>query len=156
MALSDKLVLIAIGIATAALVPILRRRGAGGGRLLVGAWVGFHGIVLIAMMSGHCLDIASRLYIGRGYDGAAMTYNFRVYSLFLLGGLLIACGVQLVRAALATAVSVARGRRRALRAASIAVFVVVPLLPIQLFFALIHTVLAAVTLLTLVLARDTT
>jgi uncharacterized membrane protein YhaH (DUF805 family) len=116
--------------------------------------VGFHGIVLTAMMAGHCLDIASRLYIGRAYDGAPMTYNFRVYALFLLGGILIACGVELVRAAIAIAARAAHARRRALRPAWIALLIVAPLLPIQLFFALIHTVLAAVTLLTLAVAAD--
>ena len=155
MALSDKIVLILIAIATLGLVAILRRRGARGAPLLIGAWVGFHCIVLTTMMAGHCFDIASRLYIGRGYDGTSITYNFRVYSLFLLGGLLIACGVELVRAALAIAAGAAGVRGRALRAASVALLVVVPLLPIQLFFALLHTVLAAVTLLTLAVARDT-
>ena len=113
-----------------------------------------HGVVVTAMMLGHCADIGSRLYIGRGYDGAAMTYNVRIYSLFLLGGVLVTCGVQLLRAAFAIASAAPRARRMGLRWAGLALLVVAPLLPIQLFFAIVHTVLACITLPVLAVTAD--
>jgi hypothetical protein len=50
--------------------------------------------------AAHCIDILTRLAIGRGYDGSVFSYDFRVYSLFLLGLVLVGAGVQLLRALL--------------------------------------------------------
>jgi len=54
--------------------------------------------------------------------------------------------VGLVRSALRIAAGAPNARRLGLRAAIVALLVVALLLPIQLFFAIIHTVLAAVTI----------
>jgi hypothetical protein len=140
--LADKLVLVTIALSTIVVTWALLRSGARGGRLVAGSIVAFNGVVLIAMMVGHSLDIASRLYVGRSYEGVALTYNFRIYSLFLLAAVLIACGTALVQAAFGLTRNTAGATRRGLRCAVLTLLVVIPLLPIQLFFAIIHTVLA--------------
>jgi hypothetical protein len=73
-----------------------------------------------------------------------------LYSLLLLGGILTACGVRLLRAAGALADGDARGRASAAVAATCALVLVLPLIPIQSFFAVPLSVLG--TLVPLVLA----
>jgi hypothetical protein len=151
MPLADIAVLLSIGISTPALAVLLRRRGLRGRRLFSAWWVGFYGIVLVVTMAAHCIDVLSRLYVGRGYDGAAFTYNFRVYGLMLLGALLIACGARLLRSALEVGQPDA-ARGTAARTTLLVLAVVAPLIPIHSFFAIPLTVLGALTLLVLAVA----
>ena len=154
MATIDRIVLAAIALCSVAFVAVLFRRGTRGQRLFTASVVGFNGIALSAMMLGHTVDIAGRLYIGTSYEGAPMTYDFRRYSLFLLAAVLVACGIALLRAAWGIASGTGDARRNALRAAAVTLAVVVPLLPLQLFFALIHTVLASISVAVVALHRS--
>jgi hypothetical protein len=125
------------------------RRGARR-RLLAGAIAaGSYGIVLTVSMSAHIVDILSRWSVGQGYDGTLIAYDFRLYSLLLLGGILTACGVRLLRAAGALADGDARGRASAAVAATCALVLVLPLIPIQSFFAVPLSVLGTLVLLVL-------
>jgi len=153
MAAIDRIVLAVIALCSLALIATLYRRGVRGRRLITATVVGFDGIALSAMMLGHTVDIAWRLYLGTSYEGAPMTYDFRRYSLFLLAAVLIACGIALLRAAWGIAGGAANARRNATRAAAITLAVVAPLLPIQFFFALMHMVLASIALAALALLR---
>jgi cytosine/creatinine deaminase len=97
---SDVIVLLAIVLATTGWVVRLWRGGVRGRRFAISGWLGFLGILIVVALAAHCIDILSRLYAGTGQDGAAFAYNFRVYSLLLLGVLLIGAGINLLRAAL--------------------------------------------------------
>jgi hypothetical protein len=153
VALADKLVLVAILLSTIAVIWALRRSGGRGGQLLAASIVAFNGVALIAMMVGHSLDIASQLYVGRSCEGVEFTYNFRTYSLFLLAAVLTACGTALVQAAFGLTRNTAGATRHGLRSAALTLLVVIPLLPIQLFFASILAVLALVSTVVLALQR---
>ncbi len=137
---SDLLVLLGIVASTGYWLRLLRRRGLRGGRFAVAAAVALLGLVLIFTMTAHCLDVLSRLLIGAGYDGKAFVYDFRVYSLLLLGVVLIACGVRLLRISLGTGA----GSGHTVTAVLI---LVAPLIPIQAFFAIPLTVLSGSVLL---------
>ncbi|HEV2736807.1 MAG TPA: hypothetical protein VGV85_18350 [Longimicrobiaceae bacterium] len=151
MPLADIAVLLSIAISTPALVVLLRRRGLRGRRLFSAGLVGFYGVVLVVTMTAHCIDIFSRLCVGKGYDGAAFTYDFRVYGLMLLGVLLIACGARLLRSALeAGHADAARGT--AARTTLLVLAVVAPLIPIHSFFAIPLTALGVLTLVVLAFA----
>jgi hypothetical protein len=155
----EKIVLIGVLAAGAALAVALRRGGARGVMFAGAMAAGVYGIVLTVSMTAHIVDILSRWYIGRGYDGTSFGYDFRLYSLVLLGVLLTALGVRLVRAALRMSRGEPAGRSGALVAAGLATIVVVPLIPIQRFFAVPFSVLGAIVLLILALVKvepDTT
>ena len=145
--LSDLAVLAAITLATILWVRWLWRRGVRGRDLLASGWLGFLGLVLIVTLLAHNVDIASRLIVSRGHDGPAFGYNFRFYSLQLLGVVLIGCGVQLVRAAAGLGLGNPAARGSAMRTLALVLLVVVPLIPIQAFFAIPLSVLGAVALL---------
>jgi hypothetical protein len=113
----------------------------------------FYGIVLIVSMTAHIVDILSRWYVGRGYHGTPLGYDFRLYSLLLLGVLLATLGLRLVRSALRLSRGDPAGRSGALATAGLALIAVVPLIPIQRFFAVPLSVLG--TLVMLILTRAT-
>ena len=142
---SDLIVLIAIGLGATAWVVWLWRNGVRGRRFAISAWLGFLGLVLVVALAAHCIDILSRLYAGTGADGGVFTYNFRVYSLLLLGVMLIGAGINLLRAALGLSRGMASARRSALRTLGLVVAIVLPLIPFQAFFAVPLGVLSAVT-----------
>ena len=146
MPLSDVIVLLAIVLATTVWVVRLWRRGVRGRRFAISAWLGFLGFVLIVALTAHCVDILSRLVAGTGHEGATFTYNFRVYSLLLLGALLIGAGIYLLRAAWGFSRGISNARRSALRTLGFVVAIVLPLVPFQAFFAVPLGVLSVVTL----------
>lgn len=119
---------------------LLRVRGLQGGRFAVWATVAFLGLVLIVTMTAHCLDVLSRLVIGTGHDGKVFVYDFRAYSLLLLGIVLIACGLRLLRISLGTGAGPSR-------TVTAVVILVASLTPIQPFFAIPLTVLSGAVLL---------
>jgi hypothetical protein len=152
---SDIAVLIGVVFSTMYWMRMLRQRGVRGQRFVASGIVGFLGLVLIVTMAAHCLDVLTRLAIGRGYDGSVFGYDFRVYSLFLLGLVLIGVGVQLLRASLALCVSAPNATGLTLGRVGIVLVIVTPLIPIQAFFAISLTVLSGVTFILVVwLARQ--
>jgi hypothetical protein len=142
---SDLAVLLGILCSTGWWVTRLRRGSIRGGGFAAAAAVGFLGIVLVVTMTAHCLDIVSRLAVGTGHDGAAFVYGFRTYSLLLLGALLIASGIRLLRlsSSLGTGAS---SRGPALRAVLVVLALVAPLIPIHGFFAIPLSVIAGLAL----------
>jgi hypothetical protein len=144
---SDLVVLLAIFVSTGWWMVRLHRRGLRGGHYAVASAVALLGLALIVTMTAHCLDVLSRLASGTGYDGAAFVYNFRTYSLLLLGGVLIACGGRLLRVSSLISESSADARLQALRAVLTVLAVVIPLIPIQGFFAIPLCVIAGLAML---------
>jgi hypothetical protein len=143
---SDLAVLLGLVLSTGWWIARLRLRGFRGGLFAAAAAVGFLGLTLIVTMTAHCLDVLSRLVIGTGYDGATFVYDFRTYSLLLLGTVLISVGVRLLRIASVVGTS-ADVRGPALRALLAVLALVAPLIPIQAFFAIPLTAIAGVAML---------
>jgi hypothetical protein len=134
--LSDLAVLLGTFVSTGWWMLRLRRRGLRGGRYAAASAVALLGLSLIITMTAHCLDVLSRLAIGTGYDGAAFVYDFRTYSLLLLGTVLIASGARLVRVSHRIGASAVEARAEATRALLVVLALVAPLVPIQGFFAI--------------------
>jgi hypothetical protein len=149
MPVIDRVVLVSVVLGCIGLGVRLWRRGARR-RLLASAIVaGSYGVVLTVSMAAHIVDILWRWYVGHTYAGTPLVYDFRLYSLLLLGVALIACGMSLLRAADALASGEVRGRGSAAAAAACALAIVLPLIPIQSFFAVPLSVLGALVLLLL-------
>jgi hypothetical protein len=131
----------------------LRRRGLRKQDLVMSLWVLFYGLALVLMMALHVFEVTYHLVAGgTTLTGQAWRYDFRSYSLLLLGALLIWQGVVLLK----SAGGVTRTREicfEAFKATAIVLAVVVPLIPIQAFFGVILTVLSVVTLLFLAWAH---
>lgn len=138
----DIAVLVSVAVGTAVLAYLIRRWGTRGRRFWETLWLGFFGLFLVISMVAHCLDVLSRLAIGTSYAGEPFPYNFRVYSLFLLGAVLIVLGLQLLQQVRDFARWNAAARSDALRTTSLVLAVSVPLLPVHAFFAVIVTTLA--------------
>jgi hypothetical protein len=144
---SDLVVLLGIFVSTGWWMLHLHRRGLRGGRYAAASAVAFLGLALVLTMTAHCIDVLSRLAVGTGYDGAAFVYNFRTYSLMLLGAILIACGARLVRVSLLIGASGTEARVQAIRAVLMVLALVAPLIPIQGVFAIPLCVVAGVAML---------
>ena len=126
----------------------VRARGRGARALAtVGAVTFFSGALIAALGSAHTIAV-----IGRALRGPSFVYNFRLYSLVLLGACQIAGGLR----CLSTSWRVARGDARAWKAALAATMLLlivnVPLVPIQ-GFAGVPFLLLSVTLITLIATR---
>lgn len=150
MAGTDLTVLVLIFAGTILAALLLRRRIRG--RLLFDAvWLSFYGLVLILMMSAHSAEIVYRIVAARAAAGhpAGSMYDFRVYSLLLLGALLIWAGVACLRAARSLSRGSAGARRTALRVIMVVVAIVAPLIPIQRVFGILLTVLGLLAILVL-------
>jgi hypothetical protein len=80
--------------------------------------------------------------VGTGYGGAAFVYDFRVYSLLLLGVVLIGTGIRLLYAAVGLSRRVPGARGTALRTLGIVLAIVAPLIPFQAVFAISLSVLS--------------
>lgn len=154
MPLTDLVVLTLLPLATATSAVLLWRRGIRGGRLFAATWLAFYGFVLVFMMAAHSIDIAyNTLRGGMAFDGSPWMYNFRVYALHLLGAVLIWQGVRCLLAVPGTGRGDAAARTAALRATLVVLAVVAPLIPIHAFFGILLTVISAISLLVMVLAR---
>ena len=149
----DLVVLVGVIAASIAISLRLWRIGARGTRLMRAAATGSYGMVLAIAMSAHIVDILSRWHLGQRHDGTPLVYGFHLYSLLLLGTVLTALGLWLLRAAVSLATGDARGRSHALGATLCALAIVVPLIPIQAFFAVPLSVLGGVVLLLLLVGR---
>lgn len=119
------------------------RRGAGA-LVRVGAVTFFCGALIASLGGAHTLAV-----IGRALRRPSFVYDFRLYSLVLLGACQIAGGLR----CLSTSWRVARGDERAWQAALAATMLLlivnVPLMPIQ-GFAGATSMIAVVTLITLI------
>ncbi len=156
MGLDDKLVLLTIGVGTAAFAWFYGRRGVRGRRLFTALWSSFYGLVLTVMMAAHCLEILYHTLAGHvSFDGTPFVYGWRVYSLLLFGVLLIWLGVGCLRAALGLSRGEAAARPAMLRLLALVLALVVPLIPIHPFFGYLMSGVSAVTLAVVVLtARE--
>jgi hypothetical protein len=97
--------------------------------------VWFLGLVLLCTMSAHLIEILGRLVVGTSSVGTALPYDFRAYSLLLLGVVLVASGVYLMRQAGALGRGEPGARAAAVRGVIVVLLLNVPLIPIQAFFA---------------------
>ena len=150
----DIAVLLGIFLGTGAAIVRIRRSGARSRRLLLGGWAAFQGVTLVAMMGAHSAEIVYHLVTGgTRFDGTAWAYDFRSYSLLLMGAVLGAIGVRFIRLSPELGRGEPSARRGAVRAKLALLAVVFPLLPIHPFFGVILTTVGSVGLLMLLLAR---
>ena len=124
------------------------RRGMRGRRLALSVWVFFFGLFLAVMLSMHDLVILG-LRIFERPAGQPFVYDFHLYSLLLLGVVLISQGLRLLRAAFPLAEGCPNARRDTIRATLIVLALAAALIPIQFF----GFVLTAGSLVTLVAVR---
>jgi hypothetical protein len=150
VALTDVLVLLVVFAGTIASAVLLRRQGIRGRGLLAAVWLSFYGLMLTAMMLAHSAEVVYRTVAARAaVTSSASIYNFRVYSLLLLGALLIWAGVVSLRAAPGLGRGSVEARRAALRASVAVLALVAPLIPIQKLFGILLSVLSMFSLLVL-------
>jgi len=153
VALTDILVLLAVILGTAGASILLRRQSIRGSRLFAAVWLSFYGLMLVASMLAHNIEILYRATAGRAASSNnAPVYNFRLYSLLLLGALLIWAGVVCLRAAPRVGRGTPDARRTAIATSVVVALIVAPLIPLQMLFGIAFTVLSLVTLLILALA----
>jgi hypothetical protein len=100
--------------------------------------------VIASLGSAHTVAV-----IGRALRGPSFVYNFRLYSLVLLGACQIAGGLRCLSTSWRVARGDARAWKSALAATMLLVIVNVPLIPIQ-GFAGATSLIAVVTLITLI------
>jgi len=110
----------------------------------VGAVTFFCGALIASLGSAHTIAV-----IGRALRGPSFVYNFRLYSLVLLGSCQIAGGLRCLSTSWRVACGDARARKAALTATMLLLIVNVPLIPIQ-GFAGATSLIAVVTLITLI------
>ena len=153
MSISEIAVLLVIALGTVVFTHRLWRMGARGWRYAVGWSLCFFGLVLVASMTAHIVEILLRLALGTTYPGPAFRYDFRAYSLLLFGVLLGTAGLFLFR--LGGAIGRAGGSRlAALRAVVVVLLLVVPLIPIQAFFAVPLSILGGACLGLILIYKD--
>ena len=112
------------------------RRGVRGRRLLASTWVFFYGLFLTVMLSTHSLVILGLRLFERP-AGAPFVYDFKLYSLLLVGAAFISQGLRYMRAAARLSAADGGGRREALRASYVVLGMAVPLIPVQFFGAVL-------------------
>jgi hypothetical protein len=130
--------------ATIVFAVLLWKRGTSLRRLVGTTYIFFFGTFITVMLFMHNLVILGLHFFERP-NGDNPVYNFHLYSLILLGSVLIFQGVRSLRAALMLKAGDENGIREARRAALIVLAVAVPLIPIQ-FFGMVLTVLSLVNL----------
>jgi hypothetical protein len=144
----DEVVMLALLLGLAACAGSQWRRGLRGRRLAVVVFAAFYGYALVAMLAAHCADIAySTVVHTRSPDGSVFAYNWRTYSLFLFGALLIRQGAHCLRAALRLGGGEPAARADVLRAAGVVQVIVLPTVPLHGVFGTAVAVWSAMTLL---------
>lgn len=136
-------------LATAVFAVAMRRRGARGRRLLASTWVFFYGLFLAVMLSMHSVVILGLRLFERP-AGDPFVYDFKLYSLLLVGAAFITQGVRYMRAAGRLAASDGAAKREALRASYVVLALAVPMIPIQ-FFGTVLTAGGVVSIMALIL-----
>ena len=150
----DLTVLLAILLGTGAAVRRLRRRGARRRALLLAGWAAFQGVALVAMMTAHSVEILYHLAAGHDtFAGTPWTYDFRTYSLLLLGAVLGAQGGWFLSLAPGLGAGDPEARRAAVRAKLVLLATVLPIVPVHAFFGVILGTMGGVGLLMLLVAR---
>ena len=110
----------------------------------VGAVTFFCGALIASLGSAHTVAV-----IGRALRGPSFVYNFRLYSLVLLGTCQMAGGLRCLSTSWRVTRGDARAWKSALAATMLLLIVNVPLVPIQ-GFAGATSLIAGVTLITLI------
>lgn len=128
---------------------VATRGGVSGTLRTVGAASFFCGALIGSLGSAHLLAVIGRAIFRRG---PTFEYDFRLYSLILLGVLLITGGVRSVAAAWKLTQGDARAWKTALATTAMLLAVNLPLVPIQ-GFATGFSVFLGVNLLTLLATR---
>jgi hypothetical protein len=112
----------------------------------VGAVTFFCGALIASLGSAHTIAV-----IGRALRGPSFVYNFRLYSLVLLGACQMGGGLRCLSTSWRVTRGDARAWKSALAATMLLLIVNVPLIPIQ-GFAGATSLIAGVTLITLIAA----
>lgn len=150
---SEPVILSVVGASTLAAGVSMWRRGARGRRFAGATLVAFSGATLTTMLAAHNAEVVYRL-LGNPLDTMPpLKYDFRSYSLLLLGALLMVLGVDVFRAAAAVSRGDAAARRDALRVGLLVLAIGAPIIPIHIFFGPITTALALIALGGAALAR---
>ena len=125
------------------------RCGLRGGQLAVVAFAMFYGLAVIAALGMHCLDVLYGLTHRLKSFGTGKTFgwDWHTYSLLLFGVLMIWLGAQCVRRALRMGHGDTSARTEFLRLAAVMLLIVLPIIPIQPFFAVVGTALSVIALL---------
>lgn len=127
------------------------RRGARGRALAASTWVFFYGLFLTVMLSTHSLVILG-LRVFERPAGAPFVYDFKLYSLLLVGAVFVAQGLRYLRAAARlNGPAAGDARREALRTTWVVLGLAVPLIPLQ-FFGSVLTLGALVSVAAVLLA----
>jgi hypothetical protein len=146
------LVLAAIGAAVWLAVDA-RRRQAREGLAAVGAIDLFCGLVILVLMALHLAAVIGRAVSGQGFGGELrFAYDFRFYSMLLLGVVIIVPGLVFVMAARRLTEGDAGAWTRALWACGVLLLINIPLVQIQAF-ALDPALLATINLVSLLACR---
>jgi len=150
---SEPVILSVIAGSTLVAAVRFRRSGARGRRFAGATLLGFSAAALTTMLAAHQAEVVYRL-LGNPLDTMPpLKYDFRSYSLLLLGVLLMVQGVKIFRAAAAVSRGDAVARRLAVRAGLVVLAIGAPIIPINVFFGPITTVLALLALGGAALAR---
>ncbi len=144
-----EVVILAIAIgATAWLVVNARRRRAPAALVAVGAIDLLCGLLIVGPIALHLWTIVGRAVSGSGSEGGGFTYDFRFYSLVLVGLVILFPALVCVLRARRLTEGDLDSWKRVLRASGILLLVNAPLGPIQPF-AIGFTVLASLNLVSL-------
>ncbi len=144
----DLIALLLLFLGTAISARLLWRNNIRGWNFFSMVWLAFYGLAISTMMLGHNTE---NLY--QAAESTTWTYDFRFYSLQLLGILLIGCGIRYLWAVIRLTRGEVAGRRMALVNTMVVLAIVLPLIPLQPLFAGILTGLGIITLLVLMLMK---
>jgi len=124
-------------------------RGLRGGRLAAVSFAMFYGLAVISALGMHCLDVLYGLshHLTSFGTGKTFAWDWHTYSLLLFGVLMIWLGARCLRYALWMGRGDVGARTAFLRLAGVMLLIVLPLIPIQAFFAVAGTALSVIALL---------
>jgi hypothetical protein len=125
------------------------RRGLRGGRLAVVSFAMFYALSVIVALGMHCVDVLYALTHRLKSFGTGKTFgwDWHTYSLLLFGVLMIWLGARCLRHALRMGRGDVGARTAFLRLAGVMLVIVLPLIPIQAFFAVVASALSVIALL---------
>jgi len=128
------LLLIAMIVGTIGFAAAAHRRGVPQALVAVAAINLFCGAVIGPLGTAHLVAVVGRALAGKGSGpGGTFVYNFRFYSLALLGVMLIAAALACLTSVRSLMRGDPTGRRVALAATAVLLVLNVPLIPIQGF-----------------------
>ncbi len=140
----DGLFLLAVLVATAGFAVWVRRSGASGTFAAAGTLDFLYGLLVALLSAVHIVVVTNvRVRAALASSAGDFSYDFRFYSLMLLGAVLLVPALVCVRAAPAITRGDPDAMRRALRATLLLLAVNLPLVPVQPGFAVPFTMGAA-------------